>query len=206
MQVSSANDVKTYSLTAGKSLPDWIEDRDKRRKKSDAPGYSSSAIQLIQDFDMPVISNRVSISRDERYIIALGTYKPRMKCYDVRDLGMKFERCFDSEAVAFEYLSDDYSKLLFLHCDRYVSIHAQYGYYYRLRIPKSGRDLVYLRHACEAHFCGDGADVYRLNLEQGRFMAPYALSTPTGGNVIIHNEGRQAGTFREDHFPPSFVD
>ena len=184
MQVSSANDVKTYSLTAGKSLPDWIEDRAKRRKKSDAPGYSSSAIQLIQDFDMPVISNRVSISRDERYIIALGTYKPRMKCYDVRDLGMKFERCFDSEAVAFEYLSDDYSKLLFLHCDRYVSIHAQYGYYYRLRIPKSGRDLAYLRHAC-----GDGADVYRLNLEQGRFMAPYTLSTPTGGNVIIHNEG-----------------
>ena len=54
-----------------------------------------------------------------------------MKCYDVRDLGMKFERCFDSEAVAFEYLSDDYSKLLFLHCDRYVSLHAQYGYYYR---------------------------------------------------------------------------
>ena len=76
MQVSSANDVKTYSLTAGKSLPDWIEDRAKRRKKSDAPGYSSSAIQLIQDFDMPVISNRVSISRDERYIIT-GCGYPR---------------------------------------------------------------------------------------------------------------------------------
>ena len=52
------------------------------------------------------------VSRDERYIITLGTYKPRMKCYDVRDLGMKFERCFDSEAVAFDFLSDDYSKLL----------------------------------------------------------------------------------------------
>ena len=62
MQVSSANDVKIYSLTAGKSLPDWIEDRAKRRKKSEAPGYSS-AIQLIQDFDMPVISNRVAVSR-----------------------------------------------------------------------------------------------------------------------------------------------
>ena len=63
MQVSSANDVKIYSLTAGKSLPDWIEDRAKRQRKKEAPGYSSSAIQLIQDFDMPVISNRVAVSR-----------------------------------------------------------------------------------------------------------------------------------------------
>ena len=57
-------------------------------------------------------NSSIHYSRDERYVIALGTYKPRMKCFDVRDLGMKFERCFDSEAVAFDFLSDDYSKLL----------------------------------------------------------------------------------------------
>lgn len=188
MQVSSANDIKIYSLTSGKSLPDWIEET-KRRKKNDKPSHASNAIQLIQDFDMPVVSNKVAISRDERYVVAVGTYKPRMKCFDVRDLGVKFERCFDSESVAFEYLSDDYSKLVFLHCNRFVSVHAQFGNYYKLRIPKNGRDLAYLRHSCEAHFCGEGADVYRINLEQGRFMAPYALATHAGGNVIAHNEG-----------------
>ena len=30
MQVSSANDVKVYNLSAGKSLPEWISDRKKR--------------------------------------------------------------------------------------------------------------------------------------------------------------------------------
>lgn len=26
-----------------------------------------------------------------------GTYKPRIRCYDVHDLSLKFERCLDSE-------------------------------------------------------------------------------------------------------------
>ena len=30
MQVSTANDVKVYNLSAGKSLPEWISDRKKR--------------------------------------------------------------------------------------------------------------------------------------------------------------------------------
>ena len=30
MQVSTANDVKVYNLSAGKSLPEWVSDRKKR--------------------------------------------------------------------------------------------------------------------------------------------------------------------------------
>lgn len=30
MQVSTANNVKVYNLSAGKSLPEWISDRKKR--------------------------------------------------------------------------------------------------------------------------------------------------------------------------------
>jgi len=55
------------------------------------------------------------MSRDGQYIIATGIYKPRVKCFDVNNLSMKFERCFDSEVVTFEILSEDYSKVkLFL--------------------------------------------------------------------------------------------
>lgn len=43
--------------------------------------------------------------------MATGIYKPRIKCFDVNNLSLKFERCFDSEAVTFEILSDDYSKV-----------------------------------------------------------------------------------------------
>ncbi len=40
-----------------------------------------------------------------------GVYKPRVRCYDVHQLSMKFERCVDAEVVNFKMLSDDYSKV-----------------------------------------------------------------------------------------------
>jgi len=64
---------------------------------------------------MPGVSTSIQMSRDGQYIIATGIYKPRVKCFDVNNLSMKFERCFDSEVVTFEILSEDYSKVkLFL--------------------------------------------------------------------------------------------
>lgn len=68
-------------------------------------------IELIQDFDMPGVSTSVKVSRDGQYILATGIYKPRVKCFDVNNLSLKFERCFDSEVVTFDILSDDYSKV-----------------------------------------------------------------------------------------------
>lgn len=69
------------------------------------------SINLIQDFDMPAVSTSVKMSRDGQYCLTTGIYKPRVKCFDVNQLSIKFERCFDAEAVTFEILSDDYSKV-----------------------------------------------------------------------------------------------
>lgn len=60
---------------------------------------------------MPGLSTTVKVTPDGQYILATGIYKPRIKCYDVNNLAMKFERYFDSEAVTFEILSNDYSKV-----------------------------------------------------------------------------------------------
>lgn len=68
-------------------------------------------IELIQDFSMPGVSTSIRVSKDGQYILATGIYKPRIKCFDVQNLSLKFERCFDSEVVTFEILSDDYSKV-----------------------------------------------------------------------------------------------
>ncbi|XP_026683384.1 nucleolar protein 10-like [Diaphorina citri] len=69
-------------------------------------------IELIQDFEMPGVSTSVRISPDGQYVLSTGIYKPRVRCYETDNLSMKFERCFDSEVVTFEILSDDYSKWL----------------------------------------------------------------------------------------------
>ena len=119
MQVSTTNDVKIYNLSAGKSLPDWLTER-KRRQLVKTDLEVRKRIELIQDFEMPAVSDCLKISRDGQYVLATGIYKPRVRCYDLHNLGMKFERCLDSEVVSFEVLSEDYTKMVFLHCDRSV--------------------------------------------------------------------------------------
>ena len=111
-------------------------------------------MELIQDFEMPGVSSCIQVSKDGRYILATGIYKPRVRCYEVANLSLKFERCLDSEVIKFEILSDDYSKMVFLQTDRFVEFHAQYGRYYRTRIPRFGRDLKYHYQSCDLYIVG----------------------------------------------------
>nr|XP_020652270.1 nucleolar protein 10 [Pogona vitticeps] len=169
MQVSCLHEVKVYSLRAGRSLPEWLSDRKKRAlQKKDVD--IRRRIELIQDFDMPAVSTKLKVSRDGQYVMATGTYKPRIRCFDTYQLSMKFERCLDAEVITFDILSDDYSKMVFLQCDRYVEFHSQHGRYYRTRIPKFGRDFSYHYPSCDLYFVGASSEIYRLNLEQGRFL------------------------------------
>ncbi|CAG4944861.1 unnamed protein product [Colias eurytheme] len=172
MQVSEIDNVKIYNLSAGKSLPDWLTERKKRailKKNVDL----RRRIELIQEFDMPGVSTSIRASKDGQYIMATGIYKPRVKCFDVNNLSMKFERCLDSEVVTFEILSEDYTKIVFLQCDRYVEFHVGHGRHYRLRVPHFGRDMTYHRPSCDLVVVGASSEVYRLNLELGQFLAPY---------------------------------
>uniref|UniRef100_A0A8C8WIJ9 Nucleolar protein 10 n=1 Tax=Panthera leo TaxID=9689 RepID=A0A8C8WIJ9_PANLE len=181
MQVSSLNEVKIYSLSCGKSLPEWLSDRKKRAlQKKDVD--VRRRIELIQDFEMPTVCTTIKVSKDGQYILATGTYKPRVRCYDTYQLSLKFERCLDSEVVTFETLSDDYSKIVFLHNDRYIEFHSQSGFYCKTRIPKFGRDFSYHYPSCDLYFVGASSEVYRLNLEQGRYLNP--LQTDAAENNV----------------------
>uniref|UniRef100_A0A8C5WH34 Nucleolar protein 10 n=1 Tax=Leptobrachium leishanense TaxID=445787 RepID=A0A8C5WH34_9ANUR len=168
MQVSNVNDVKIYNLSCGKSLPEVRGWRPPLQRAQAA--YVRRRIELIQDFEMPTVSTNIKVSRDGQYVIATGTYKPRVRCYDTYQLSLKFERCLDSDVVKFDVLSDDYSKIVFLQCDRYVELHSQHGRYFRLRIPKFGRDFSYHYPSCDLYFVGASSEIYRLNLEQGRYL------------------------------------
>ena len=64
-----------------------------------------------------------------------------------------------------------------MHNDRYVEFHAQYGKYYKIRIPKTGRDFDYNYSTCDLYFVGASNEIYRFNLEQGCFKT--SLKSPT---------------------------
>ncbi|KAM6459784.1 nucleolar protein 10 isoform 2-T2 [Liasis olivaceus] len=131
---------------------------------------------------MPAVSTKIKVSQDGQYVMATGTYKPRVRCFDTYQLSMKFERCLDAEVVTFDILSDDYSKIVFLHSDRYVEFHSQHGRYYRTRIPKFGRDFSYHYPSCDLYFVGASSEIYRLNLEQGRYLN--SLQTDASENQV----------------------
>ena len=56
---------------------------------------------------------------------------------------------------------------------RQLELHAQYGKHQIVRIPRFGRDLLYDSSTCDLYVAAASSDVYRLNLEQGRFLAPF---------------------------------
>jgi ribosome biogenesis protein ENP2 len=62
-----------------------------------------------------------------------------------------------------------------LQADRTIELHTQGGFHYRTRIPRFGRALAYHSPSCDALFGASGNEVYRLNLEQGRFLNPLTL-------------------------------
>lgn len=150
---------------------------------------------------MPDACQTLRMSPDQQFIIATGTYKPRIKCFEVNNLSVKFERCFDSEVVASECLSDDYSKMVFLQNDRYIEFHAAHGRHYRLRIPRFGYDLRYHSASSDLLVVGASSEIYRLNLERGQFLQPLQTQSTSSVNRIEINPdhhlvtvGTQEGT------------
>lgn len=140
---------------------------------------------LIQDFAFPTVSQRIKVSPDGQFIFASGTYPPQIHVYDTEDLSLKFKRHVNTEIVDFQILESDWRKFALLTADRYIDLHSPFGSHYKTRVPRFGRDLMLHKGTCDLFVCGEGADVWRLNLEQGRFLAPITtVSGETGGNNV----------------------
>jgi ribosome biogenesis protein ENP2 len=178
MNVQKRNDVTIYNLSSGPQLPEWLGER-ARRNLSKRDEQIRRRIELIQDFAMPSSSSRVVQSLDGRYLIVGGTYPPRIRCYDVHDLTMKFERYVNGHVVDICMLGEDYGKLAILQDDRYVAFHAHYGAHESIRIPKFGRGMAYESTTCDLLLAANGPEVYRLNLEEGRFTEPWKMEPST---------------------------
>ncbi|KAI9481067.1 MAG: WD40-repeat-containing domain protein [Benjaminiella poitrasii] len=192
LQVTTANNVKVYTVSGGvgsRSIPDWLERKKKKALKKDFD--YRTRVELIQDFEFPEASNRIKTTRDGKFVVATGTYKPQMRVFEYADMSMKFERHTDSETVNFEILSDDWTKQALLQNDRSVELHAQGGIHYRTRIPKFGRDLAYHFPSCDLLLAASGSEIYRLNLEQGRFLNSIQTDAEDGVNCVEINPAHQ---------------
>ncbi|ANB13264.1 Enp2p [Sugiyamaella lignohabitans] len=169
---------------ASRSLPDWLARKRKRALKEDAD--YSSRVELIQDFQFEEASNKIKVSRDGQFCMATGTYKPQIHVYDFEQLSLKFDRHTDAENVDFLMISDDWTKSIHLQNDRSIEFHAQGGIHTRSRIPKFGRAMCYDTNTCDLYIGASGNEVYRLNIDQGRFLAPFEVDAD-GVNCLERN-------------------
>jgi ribosome biogenesis protein ENP2 len=181
LKVQRANDVQVYTVSGSgsKSIPDWLARRNKKTLRNDAE--YKSRIELLQDFEFPEASNRIRLSRDGGFAMATGTYKPHIRLYEFSQMSMKFERHTDAENITFEILSDDWTKSVHLQADRSIDLHTAGGIYYSTRIPTFGRDLSYHYPTADVLVGAASNEVYRLNLDQGRFLNSLALETASHG-------------------------
>eukprot|EP01138_Halocafeteria_seosinensis_P005814 gb/GECG01005943.1/.p1 GENE.gb/GECG01005943.1/~~gb/GECG01005943.1/.p1 ORF type:complete len:730 (+),score=123.29 gb/GECG01005943.1/:1-2190(+) len=177
MQATNINGIKVYNISAPKKRPEWLSEQQRRKLQKEDEDFRRR-IHLLQDFEFPTAAQRIKVSKDGNYVAATGVYKPRVKVFDVRELSLKFERHLDCEVVQFQMLSEDFRKMAFLQADRTVELHAAYGSHHKTRIPKVGRDMCYHSPTAELYIGGSSDEIYRLNLEEGRFMAPLSSHSP----------------------------
>ncbi|KAI5949324.1 ENP2 [Candida jiufengensis] len=189
LKSTSAGNVSIYQVSGSnvsRSLPDWIAKKRKKALKQDLD--YSNRIELIQDFEFSEASNKIKVSPDGQYCMATGTYKPQIHVYDFANLSLKFERHTDCENADFIILSQDWTKSVHLQVDRSIEFQTKGGIYYKTRIPKFGRSLCYNEVNCDLLVGASGNEIYRLNLEQGRFLNPLQLDTDMGVNSVTINK------------------
>ncbi|EJT99347.1 WD40 repeat-like protein [Dacryopinax primogenitus] len=200
-----SSSVKVYTVNGAPSasssaLPDWLtRKRQQNGSKRTRTEHIEGTIELVQHFEFPEASNRIRTTRDGHFAVATGTYKPQMRVFDLDQLALKFERHSEAENVDFLILSDDWTKTAHLQSDRTIELHNQSGFYYRTRIPRFGRAIAYHSASCDLLAGGSGSDVFRLNLDEGRFMMPLDLSEGgadfEGVNAIDINPAHQLFAF-----------
>ncbi|POS86308.1 putative isomerase YbhE [Erysiphe pulchra] len=194
MKLTNSNDVLVYTVAGActaRPLPDWLARKRKRSLKND-PEYANR-VELLQDFEFDEASICVRVSEDGEWIMSTGTYKPQIHTHYLPHLSLSFARHTTSLNQSFVLLSSDYSKSVHLQTNRTLEFHTPGGCHYQTRLPRYGRDLQYARHSTEILVPAVGVnaegsgEVYRLNLELGRFMRSYQVDV--GSENLTAKEG-----------------
>lgn len=168
MNVFKLNGIKVYNFSATNCLPEWASKSEKRRKKSSSTDTFRN-IELIQSLEMPDSSTHITTTPDNRFLFTLGRYKPRVRCYELSNLSLKFDRCVDYLPYKMVTLGDDYSKFALLEDERWIDVHAAGGHYFKFRIPRQGVDISYCSFSCDLFIVSSRSSIYRMNLSEGRF-------------------------------------
>eukprot|EP00917_Polyrhabdina_sp_WS-2016_P029127 GHVP01062059.1.p2 GENE.GHVP01062059.1~~GHVP01062059.1.p2 ORF type:complete len:545 (-),score=103.16 GHVP01062059.1:3648-5282(-) len=186
-----SNNTKIYDLTSTyEESPLYKLKRHSNEDSEAKPRHDKkkvlTSLDFIHDMRFPIGSTKVRISNDGEYIGACGIYPPSLSLYETRQLSLKCSRGLDCEIQDFLFLSDDYKKLALLGLDRSIEFHSQAGRYHKIRLPKAGRGIAYSQTSAELYAACSSPDIYRLDLEEGRFLSPLESNLEFNSFCLVH--------------------
>lgn len=186
LTVTHTNNLKIYNLSSGKTISEFLQKYKKNRKTMKADVDWETRVDFIQGFEFSTASTKVEISNDGEYIVAAGTYGPQLKIYDTQEMSLKCLRGCDSEIIDFVLLEDDYKKIAMVCADRNIELHARNGKYFKTRVPKTPRCLLFEKFRSDLIVGCSSNELYRLNLSEGKFMSSYQVNAK-GISSVLYN-------------------
>ncbi len=188
-----SNNVRIYSVGGSEheqGLAPWQTTAGQRKRlRKEDPSWARR-VTLLQDYGFPEAASRISVSADGRSLLATGTYKPRLRIYDLDQASLRCERHLSAETVGLTVLGDDWTRLALLQADRSVELHAAGGRHAVLRLPRQGRAQCYDARRAEllVGVSGSGA-LHRVSLCRGSFLAPVESRVSGSINALSLSPG-----------------
>jgi ribosome biogenesis protein ENP2 len=180
MQVSLHQNVNIYNLTSGKSLPDWLQERKKNKRLAGG----EHRIELLHDLEFPHFPRCIFRTPNGSHLFAAGDYPPRLKCFDVNQLSMKYSFNADMPILGGVSLSPDFRKFALRGEGRVITVHHSAAIIDRIRVPHIQRCLVYHENAGELVSSGTSGELFRISLETGSFVESYKTGSQDGVNSM----------------------
>ena len=98
----TTNHVTVSTLTSAAKLERHLSSPRKCGNETKGAACCRRRIELVQDLEFPEACHRIKATSDGKFLFATGIHPPRLRCYELSELSMKFERHFDSEVVDFQ--------------------------------------------------------------------------------------------------------
>jgi ribosome biogenesis protein ENP2 len=127
-------------------------------------------LNSIFNFNFPSIVKKIKQTNDGSFLIAYGEYPPQIRCFDLYNLSLKFQRTINSEIKDFEIISENWEKLILLRSDKFLEFHSKSGYYYQVKIPEQSNSLFFDNYSKVLYIFSIYNEIFRFSVEEGKFI------------------------------------
>jgi ribosome biogenesis protein ENP2 len=130
-------------------------------------------INSIIDLSFPSLIKKIKQTKDAGFLIGYGGYPPQVRCFDLYNLGLKFQRTFSCEINDFQIITQNWEKIIFLRSDKHLEFHSKSGFYYQFKIPNTANSLAFDDYSKILYIFSLNNEILRFNLDLGKFIPSF---------------------------------